>query len=372
MKKLSLLLVAAVLASACSKFSIDVEKRKYRPGYSVSVSVDKKSKPVAAVPRAAVRESTAVNAAPLLPAYPFLADAAEQAENSMMPVKAQEPRLINKAQQTSTAPSPQKAKAKNTEPKKNIPSEKRSAKNGDRAFLLLGGLAAIISGAMLRLKVNRARKISHWAKNNKKKTWLAFVGLYAVLFPGALLSGMLLFANDFIITPAAAGVAAAAFVAACLLYPVKGAETKLSQHSYLKKKTMDLVLALSGFMLMTTAGNQIVADHDSRPAKLLAYVSNMTSGDEENNLNTFVHEKISALKKSSAPGDAGDVIAKILLTILAVAVFCLLLLLTAVLSCNLSCSGQEGAAAFVAIFGLALSIFLLVIMLKAIYAKPKT
>ena len=69
------------------------------------------------------------------------------------------------------------------------------------------------------------------------------------------------------------------------------------------------------------------------------------------------------MRKENATGE------QVIFTILTILAALLLLGLVAALSCSLSCSGAEGAAALVAILGVGLVVFLTIIALKAIFKE---
>lgn len=77
------------------------------------------------------------------------------------------------------------------------------------------------------------------------------------------------------------------------------------------------------------------------------------------------------LTKTEGHKNAWRIAAKILLILLTVVVFISLLYLIAAWSCNLSCNGQDTAAALVIIGGLALDIWFLVACIRAIVRCKK-
>jgi len=66
----------------------------------------------------------------------------------------------------------------------------------------------------------------------------------------------------------------------------------------------------------------------------------------------------------------GEIIGNILLSILALALFVGVIMLLAVISCELSCNGQEGLAALVMIGGATLAILGIIYLFKRIW-KPR-
>jgi hypothetical protein len=81
----------------------------------------------------------------------------------------------------------------------------------------------------------------------------------------------------------------------------------------------------------------------------------------------LLKEQIRAIKKDKDVSNAG----KVALIILSVAVALGLLYLIAVLACDLSCSGSEGAATVLMIGGAGLVVFLFILALGAILGKKK-
>ena len=369
MKKITLTLLAlTIVISSCNNFSANIAKRKYRKGYSVNVSFKKKAVQLSALACSQEKNDTPVSLAPALISYLFL-----NSENKLqlaIPEKAEKANHASTSKRNSeTKPVTGSAEKKSSVVKKSAGEKAQEKRNGDKFFLLFSGLISAISMTVLRLKVNSAKKISRWAKNNRKKTWLAFVALRALTIPGALLSGMLLYANNFIVTPFATGVLATVFIASTLLYPRRNAQGCLP---YLRHKMTDLVIALSGFMLLAGLGNTMVAVPESRPAQLYASIAGVFTKDSEKTKPQFIYEKIIPKKKSVHDEDVGNAIAKFFLLLLAIALLIGLEMLIASISCNLSCSGQDALAAFVAIAGTALNIWLFIVLIRAIFPKPAT
>jgi hypothetical protein len=167
-----------------------------------------------------------------------------------------------------------------------------------------------------------------------------------------------------------------AFLTSSLLYPVKNTSLTLFKHSYLRQKTFDLALVLSGLMLMVCAGN----DPGTRASltKMVSFKSheqqnvNMQNDNSQaskqlvyyQNDKQVQNEQTAPQVKRTSNGS------KILLTFLVVLAALGLGYLLALASCAIYCNGMIGLSFIVGIGGGALIIVLMIGLIKSIW-HPK-
>ena len=226
------------------------------------------------------------------------------------------------------------------------------------------------------------RNISLWAFRHKRVTRLLFIIVYALLNLTALFFNEVLLDAGVVIPLYLSYLLCIPFLLALVVYPSKKEKYRF-KNFYVLQKTMDGVLATLSFCLVVCAINQHMqapkyfsytpvsaAEPSLKPGKPLQHIKARVKQY------SFVLKHWKQLKKNyqllrneyrQAAG-SDKVAAIILVSLLAAG----LLLLIAGLSCNLSCSGNEGAAVAVGILGTGLVVFLLVIAIRRINRGPKT
>jgi hypothetical protein len=163
-----------------------------------------------------------------------------------------------------------------------------------------------------------------------------------------------------------------AFLTSSVLYPVKNTSIRLFKHSYLRQKTFDMTLALSGLMLMVYAGNDPgmrasltnmvsfksheqqkvnMLNDNSQAAKQLVYYQND---------NQLQDEQTAPRHKETSRG------LKTFYTVLAVIAALALGFLVVAGACALYCNGMEGLAFLAGIGGVGLVIWLAILLIKSI------
>ncbi len=168
-----------------------------------------------------------------------------------------------------------------------------------------------------------------------------------------------------------------AFIFSSLLYPAKNSSFNFFKHSYLRQKTFDLALAISGFMLMVNAGN----DPGLRASftNMVSYKSNEQQNfDILNNQNPapkqlffyqidkqLQDEQTIVPKKETSKG------VKILYTVLVALAALGLGFLVAVAACGIYCNGMAGLAFLTGIGGGALVIASTIWAIKGIWHPKK-
>ena len=236
------------------------------------------------------------------------------------------------------------------------------------------------------------KKISFWAKNHKRPARFIIVASLIVLNGLGILTGILL--KEFNVTMAGAAMAViiSVFIAGFIFYPVKNTKRLTTAPYYIKQKSLDFILAASAFCMFTFFGNRpetlfqhypmlnatavstntLPKDSILRTYKSISEFSSMMKDENGNPLKwkekkKLLKEQVKGIKKADNLSDTE----RTLYLILSIVVALGLLYLVAALSCNLSCSGSDGAAALVAVGGTAVVVILLVIAVRAIYGRNK-
>ena len=236
------------------------------------------------------------------------------------------------------------------------------------------------------------KKLSVWAKQNKWKARFIIVISHLALILLAWYTGNLLASMGQELPSYLIYLFALIYFAAVFAYPSIKNKTRANSSSfYIRQKLCDFTLAAATFcMVMMLAGNNRISltlfpssfasnisvttknKEDKTAAEILASLkyrdkSTLTRQEKrilkqefKNQLKIYTVAKLSGNKKGA--GGAG-------LIILAIIAAVGLLYLVAALSCSLSCNGSEGAAAAVAILGVAAVIVGLVFVIRSINRK---
>ena len=239
--------------------------------------------------------------------------------------------------------------------------------------ILFTGFASLLG---MLIAPELSRKLSCWAAMNPVKA-RSMIGSVQVLTGfaglclgielskgGTQLSG---FSRDILITT---------FLATALLYPVRKSHFKFLKRTYFRQKIHDLLLFLTGFMLMVWIGNFIsgreiqgsVSEISPNHLNQLIIIQKNEihpSGDRALYQQALIQDEPEASPKKGLSRGA-----KIILTILACFGFCAAGFGVIAASCGLACSGLNALAYIVAIVGGFSVIALFYWALKSIY-KPK-
>ena len=243
-------------------------------------------------------------------------------------------------------------------------------------FLMMAILAGLIPLATIKANPDLAANISFWAAMNPWKTRFMFAGTQIALGTAGIMLGEKLADSGIHFSDLSRDLLVGAFITSSMLYPVKYTSIKLFKHSYLRQKSFDLALAISGFMLMVNAGNDpgirasftsmvnfkghelqnvnVLDDQSPAPKQLLYYHNDKQLQDEQT----------APQNKETSRG------LKILYTVLAALGILALGFLVAAAACGLSCNGMVGLAVLTGIGGGALVIALAVWLIKRIW-HPK-
>ncbi len=256
-------------------------------------------------------------------------------------------------------------------------SQSRPFQKPDNLIYLLGLISGIITLGGLISTPGLAGKISYWAAVNPKKTRFIIGGIQVLTGFAGLILGTEMSHRGMQCSDASRNMLIATFLASALLYPVRKSPVRILKRTYFRQKIHDLLLFISGFLLMVWVGNHFSRQTDY-PASLRntagtmqqpgydAFSTFLTPGHQV--LYTYEaqlqDEPASPEKKGLSTG------AKVLLTVLTIVAFCAAAYGIAAASCGLACSGLNGLAIIVAVAGGLLIIALSYWALKAIY-NPK-
>ena len=253
-------------------------------------------------------------------------------------------------------------------------SKRTPFRKSETFILMMAVLAGLIPLAAIKATPKLAENISFRAAMNPWKTRFMFAGIQIAMGITGVLVGKRLADNGIHLSDLSRDLLLGAFLTSSLLYPVRHTSVKLLKHSYLRQKAFDLVLAISGFMLMVNAGN----DPGMR-ASLTRMVSfNSHEQQKINMLNAYnqppeqllYYQNDKQVQDEQAAAQKKEKTRKISLTILAVLGALVLGFLIAVAACGLACNGMEALAYVVGIGGGFLLITLAIWAIKSIW-HPK-
>jgi hypothetical protein len=225
------------------------------------------------------------------------------------------------------------------------------------AYRLFGLLAGLLPITLLITKFP-FRKLSEWAARNIWTSRFLITISSILLGLGAYLGGGLM-AQKHVQLPAFTYYSAmAAFMATLFLYPAK--HGLIRSRNYPLRKLADTLLLFSGLTMICFQGQFLI--HTAAPAE-----AGMV-GQLFFELGRMMLEKFNALFNISPQiSRFWLVVFQIILTLLIMAAALFLLFLVAAISCNLSCSGNEGLALVVAIGGAALVVLLSTLGIRALF-----
>jgi hypothetical protein len=229
------------------------------------------------------------------------------------------------------------------------------------------------------------KNLSFWAKTHPLKArWLIALA-HCALFPLAGLLGFLLFLDDFGHSPLTLDVCLTLFLLGVVFYPLKGAKHLLWRHSYRRQKAFDFAVLLSGFLALASfVGLKLAQPIAYQSAGRATHTATLVAGSAKEKaahwakktnwraLRKHAHALKSELRAAEKFGKAdGQKALKVVGTIFVLLFAIALMAGVSVLACELSCSGQEGAALLVAVGGFALIVFLAVWAIRGIWKRGK-
>jgi hypothetical protein len=177
------------------------------------------------------------------------------------------------------------------------------------------------------------------------------------------------------------------FFIAYILYPWFKADQGFFKYTYLRQKILDFILVLSYGLIILSGVNQFVKAPSTSESIVEARFIVYHNPDKNMNRagDVTFKTKIKAFKKQlraellqlkqtlkASNNKGGVVMVKILLVLLSVGLALGLAYLIAVLACNVACSGAEGIAWVILIVGWSATLWLLIVVLKAIFRRRET
>ena len=235
------------------------------------------------------------------------------------------------------------------------------------------------------------KQLSRWAKRHPIAARIIIIGSHFLLVADALWLGFLSYVEGIVLPHWLLLVFCNLFFLAYFLYPLKKSQKGLFKHSYERQKTMDFVVvaaylcAIVVWINLIGFGSSIENNYKAGSPMLIALKLKSTTTQEETSIqsenlftrliNTAQESKaklkveLRVLKdnyKNRLYPNSDYGLLKFFLVLLTVGAFLGLIYLVAIFSCSLSCSGNEGAAIALALFGTTAAIWLLVIAIKAI------
>jgi hypothetical protein len=232
------------------------------------------------------------------------------------------------------------------------------------------------------------KAISYWARRNPTPSILIIILLHFTLAFIWLILGVDLYDQGILLPAWMMNLSIIIFLVAVAFYPVRGLHYWVLRHSYWRQKTMDLTLLLSSALMIICYANQStdmssisapqIQEARAMPIalKLKDEVARGIDKAEKKSLRKKikehrkkvrqeVRETVKMLRKQNTT------VGQIGLVILILIAAGILLYLLAALACSLSCSGNEGAATLVLLFGTSLLILGVVLGVKAVFKKNK-
>ncbi|MGK7389504.1 MAG: hypothetical protein ACNS60_04110 [Candidatus Cyclobacteriaceae bacterium M2_1C_046] len=224
------------------------------------------------------------------------------------------------------------------------------------------GISGILSLIGLGIFQKQSKMISDWGVQNPWTTRILLTGAHlataycCVTIGNQMASEGVFFSENFRNTALIIGGASV------LLYPMRKSDIKIFQGSYMTRKIHDLALFASGAALVLSFSNAY------KPAdsylKFVPETQITASNSETVYTNVFTDPKQGEPKKGMKTWE------KVVLTVLAVAVFVVLGFGVGALACTIACNGSEALALIVFNVGLAGLILLLITALKGIFNRP--
>jgi len=242
--------------------------------------------------------------------------------------------------------------------------------------------------------MTQIKKLSFWAKSHKRTTRLLIIAAFLLLNITGMIIGLLLTDLNILFHPVTFYIFVILFFAALGLYPDKATKGTLFSNRafYIRQKTCDLVLAGSAFLMIVCISNSkmifetnytpvnaatrttsaIIKDSTLRPYKSVAAFS-ASMKDENGKLlkwkerKKLLKEQLKGIKSAQDMSNGGKAALIVLCSLVALG----LLMLVLAWSCDLSCSGSDGAAILVGVGGTVAIVFLLILATRLIYGRKK-
>ena len=367
-RSLQVVLISAVIIG-CSRELI-VEKRRYRPGWHIALkgAPEKIKRDVASADDLVLSEPTVARQTEPQPAA--------------MPERIHEP-IVAESEPVVRTSGEQKGDVKVKRSEKNpiaqedvtaasvIAPEKvsspREKKPEPFPFMpvMLGGALAL--GGLVSARPARFRRVSEWARNHKEASWSILTAAHLGLGFGAFYTGHQAGLDGYSVSQSWITGSALAFFLALIFYPIRSMKG-LFGGGFIRRKWHDLVLTASGVMMLFGSATTIPQREEPVNPVSGAIVSvllpdHVYAGDATALQDAAQYQE----PEEYNTGEKGFV--KFLLSLLTVVVFLFAWAVVISLACNLSCSGNEAAAAFVGIAGTLILLLLLILVMRRIWSK---
>jgi len=351
-----------MILGACS---LQIEKRRYLPGYYVSLTGNNskgvrslKGKTVKPLTTPSIKSATCVEIPNTLTKNQLIANSKSDEKaiiaNKIEPTTDAARSIKCNSNKSKNNPAVKKSNSLNV----NLPSHKeKQHSTDDILFLTLSGLFIAGFAAAFKPFVSKTRVLGYWALNNRKVSR----GLHFVAHCGLAASGFYLgqqiydagFASSEVTTYTLSGLVA--IITA--FYPKRKVKSGIFKNTYFKQKMFSMLMVASGLMLFINIGNQFKSKQDSKNTTIIeSIITHTPTIDTATSYPSQEEQEEKALK--------------IILTIFAAIISLALCLLIVGGSCALFCSGQGAIGALLLIIGLPTVIILSVEIFKTIW-KPK-
>lgn len=235
---------------------------------------------------------------------------------------------------------------------------------------------------------NEMRRLSFWARRHKWPSRLMIICIWAALNGLGILTGDLFRFFQISFSIWILYGATALFLIGIITYPSKDRKQEY-RNFYFAHKTSDLILVLSTYLMLIWTGNNMnnyfystenayaassikIPGREQRPALKLP-LKNILSGVAKKFTGRYklygkMKERFKTLRKQYQEFSPAE---KVILIILSVIVAIFLMSLVGALSCNISCSGDDGLALLVFLLGSFVIIFLFIKVIHRILKGPK-
>jgi len=384
MKKLFPLLMVLLFILSCTHVA-HVEKRKYLPGYYISIYGHVEKKPAAKTMVKTIDQLPVENVNSITknfdnenPGTGFSYTEPEPYARLNTGFKATNnlrvsPAPIKKNSSNSFRTGHGSVKSIKPEAKSAIP-QKEPVENSDNAnksnalFLMLAGLLGAATLSIFNKRFKEPQKISYWALFHRKKAVSMLVVAQTLvcglgLFLGKTLAEMGLQTSE-LSTNILLGLSAVII----FFFPKRKALSGIFKNSYRKQRLFSILLTLTGFLLMANVSDRAYFEKDLSPVISKAFQKTDNIGTDAK---TIVPDGTISQVPNDEPQSGPGLGVKILLTIVAIILFLALGFGIGVLSCSLYCNGQGVLATIVAVGGGIGALVLFIYALRAIWRKDK-
>jgi hypothetical protein len=370
LRALHIVLISALIVG-CSRELI-VEKRRYRPGWHVAlkgapekmkkeisstevlIADETKSTPIG-------EETTAtIESEELSAEYCVAVGDNESVSTESKDISR---RGIREPQPDHSAPAPTADEADLA-----VKAVKPPSKKPDHfPFLPVMLGSALALGAAFTLRPARVRRMSEWAKNHNEASWAVLTTAHLGLGFGAFYAGHQAGLDGYQASQSWITGSALVFFLSLIFYPFRSMKG-LFGGGFIRRKWHDLMLSVTGVLLLFCSATTI-PQREAPVNPVSGAIISVLLPDHVYAGETVLQGGTMGHYEPEEYNTGKDGFVKFLATLLAVAVFLLLWALVISLSCNLSCSGQEAAAAFVGIGGTLLLLLLLIMVLRRIWSR---